>query len=145
MAVVSGIMRLRMKSTLSADLIKFAVVGAVSTAIDYVLLNLCYQVLGFSAFWSVFIGFSISAFNGYFLNNVWTYRHLHQKAQASNLIKYLAIGAVGLGLTEIIVDLAITRGGLDINLGKAIAVVLVFFWNFWANRRFTFRTEPAKD
>lgn len=119
------------------DLWRFAVVGGVSTLIDIVLLNVG-RYLGLSIFWAIFGAYVIGAINGYLLNNRWTYHRLNHKPGLKGLLQYVTISLIGLALTEIIVFL-LFRAGLNLNFDKIVAVALVFLWNFFGNRLFTFR------
>ncbi|HUD20771.1 MAG TPA: GtrA family protein [Candidatus Saccharimonadales bacterium] len=117
--------------------LKFGVVGAISTILDFAFLNLSLH-FGASVFWATFIGYAVGTINGYFVNSAWTYKHLEQKSKTIGLTKYAIISAVGLFLTEIIVNY-LHGLGLIVNGAKLVAVVIVFFWNWIANRMWTFK------
>ncbi len=120
-----------------ADMIKFALVGLLSTIIDILLLNFFYH-LGLTVFWAIGWAYLIGAVNGYWLNNRWTYRRLKRRPGVAGLAEYISISFVGLGLTELIVGLLV-HYGFNLNFDKIVAVVLVFLWNFFGNRLVTFR------
>lgn len=117
--------------------LKFGVVGAISTVLDFLFLNLSLHI-GLTVFWATFVGYAIGTLNGYFFNSFWTYRYLEQKSKAIGLTKYAFISAIGLFLTEIIVNF-LHGQGLAVNGAKIVAVVIVFFWNWLTNRYWTFR------
>lgn len=125
------------KSSVTGEGAKFAVVGAISTILDITFLNLAH-FLGASVPWATFIGYLVGTINGYYLNNRWTYQHLGGQFKWAALSKYALISAVGLGLTELIVNY-LHFLSWNLNAAKIVAVVLVFFWNFMANRFWTFR------
>lgn len=129
------------------DLWRFAVVGLVSTIIDITALNLSYRSFHTSLYLAAFIGFLLGSINGYLLNNAWTYRRLDKRAGLLGLTKYTLISLVGLGLTEVIIDLLSVRSNLNYNVSKLVAVAVVFFWNFFGNRWWTFQdtaqTKPT--
>ena len=110
---------------MNKDIIKFGLVGAVNTAIDFLLLNL-FVSLGLSIFWAIFFAYLIGAANGYLLNNHWTYRHLNKPTTFFGFIQYTAISFIGLGLTELIVYGLFHIFHLSINIDKLVAVVVVF-------------------
>lgn len=139
-----------MKSTLATMLkqdwltamIKFGLVGLIGAAVDMGILNLLYLMAGWSVYWAVFWGFAVATLVVYGLNNRWTYGHLGLPFRVQTLFKYAIIAAIGLAITEAIIHLLAVENGLYYNLAKVIAIVIVFFWNFFGNRFWTFRTKP---
>lgn len=127
--------------TFYRDLVLFGLVGVVSTVADIAVLNIFYIGFQTSIYVATLLGFLVGSVNGYLMNNQWTYQRLGKKAQLSALAQYSIVGAVGLGLTEIIMHLLTVQSGLNYNVSKLIAVLVVFFWNFFGNRYWTFRTQ----
>jgi len=128
---------------MNKDLIKFAIVGAVNTLIDFTVLNFL-SLLGLSIFWAIFFAYMCGAANGYLLNNHWTYRHLNKPSTFIGFAQYASISFIGLGLTEVIVFVLTDWLHASLNVGKLVAVVLVFSWNFAGNRLITFRGNHAR-
>lgn len=126
------------KTKFFKEMIQFASVGAVSTAIDYVLLNLAHQNFNASIYLATFIGFLGGSINGYLANNTWTFAHRNLPMGTRGLAQYSLVGLVGLGLTELIMHILAVRADINYNLAKLVAVFIVFFWNFLANRYWTF-------
>lgn len=124
------------------DILKFGVVGGLSTIIDFVFLSL-FLKLGLSIFWALFFSYMLGAANGYLLNNRWTYGHLKKEATVSGFSSYAAISFIGLGLTEIIVYFLFNVAHVGIAIDKLVAVAVVFFWNFFANRVITFKNRSV--
>ena len=123
---------------MNRDLVTFGLVGAVSTAIDFIVLN-SLTYLGLTIFIAISIAYFIGAVNGYLLNNNWTYGHLNRATTLSGFTKYVSISFIGLGLTELIVYVFYHFLHFPLNIDKLIAVAVVFSWNFVANRFFTFK------
>lgn len=120
------------------DIVRFGVVGVISTSIDIGLLALLNRV-GLEKYAAVFIAYFCGALIGYYGNNSWTYRHLNQPHSVIGLSKFVAIAFVGLGFTELIVYVLTSHWSTTLLVAKLIAVAVVFFWNFFANRAVTFR------
>lgn len=123
------------------EVIKFGIVGTIGAVVDLGLLNIFHLKFGWSIYLATFWAFAVAVVMNYLLNNYWTYSRLGLAFQANKLMKFAAISTVGLGVTELIIDLLSVRSGLNYNLAKIIAIGLVFFWNFFANRAWTFRAE----
>ncbi len=136
------VIRFLANQLLLREMVKFAIVGLVGTAVDMGLLNLIHLKLGTSLYWAVFWGFAVATITVYVLNNHWTYRRLGLPFQTQTLSKYTVVAAVGLAITEGIIHLLAVENGLYYNLAKVIAIVIVFFWNFFGNRYWTFRAKP---
>jgi glycosyltransferase involved in cell wall biosynthesis len=127
--------------TIYRDVFLFGVIGVVNTILDIAVLNLFYLDFKSSIYVATFLGYLVGSVNGYLMNNKWTYRRLEEKAKISGLIQFSIVSAVGLGATEVIMYLLSTQSGVNYNLSKIVAVVAVFFWNFFANRYWTFRAK----
>lgn len=130
------------KQSLLLEMIKYGAVGAISTIIDYLLLNFSYYLLGNQAslLWlSTGIGFTGGMINGYFLNSRWTFAYNTRGKEATKLSQFAIVSLIGLGLTELIVLNFSLKFGLEKNVSKLISVVIVFFWNYFANKFWTFK------
>jgi len=123
------------------EMIKFGLVGSLGAVIDLGILNILHLVVGTDIYRSVFWAFTAAVAFNYTLNNHWTYRRLGLRFQAKNLFKFATIAAIGLGITEVIIHLLSIEQGLNYNLAKIIAIMIVFFWNFFGNRYWTFRVK----
>ncbi len=123
------------------DVIRFGLVGVVAGVVDIGLLNLLYLKVNANLYVATGLAFVIASVVAYGLNNRWTYRRLGLPFGAQNLIKYTVIGTVGLALTEGVMHILVSGQGLNYNLAKIIAIAVVFFWNFFGNRYWTFRDK----
>ncbi len=135
------------------QIVKYGVVGAVSTAIDMVLLNILKTWLGWLLWIAVAVGFIGGTVNGYYMNSRWTFSYDTEGQEAKKFSQFAIVSVIGLLLTELIVnfyvaaiDRSLALAGREIsayNVGKLIAVFLVFFWNFGANKLWTFKTNAS--
>jgi putative flippase GtrA len=136
-----SILKEQLRRPIIVHMIKFGVVGVVSTAIDFSGIYI-FTHLKLTYLWAIFFAYLIASIVGYFLNNSWTYRHLGRRHNLLNLGQYTAISMVGLGITELVIYVLVGNFQANLFVGKLVAVVIVFFWNFFANRALTFR-DPA--
>jgi putative flippase GtrA len=116
-------------------MISFAGVGLVSTIIDVASLNYLRHA-GVNFHIATGVSFILGATNGYLMNSAWVFDKGRSVRRYS---KYFLASFIGLLLTEIIMDSAHFRGNLGLNESKAIAVAIVFFWNYSLSRFWTFR------
>lgn len=123
------------------DFMRYGVVGLVSTIIDYIIFNLLFYFLGGEQYlWlATGLGFLAGTINGYFLNSRWTFAYDTKGKETKKFIQFLIISGVGLLFTEAIVLGLAKVIDLDRNIAKAVAVVVVFFWNYFANKYWTFK------
>ncbi len=130
--------------------IKFCIVGASSTIIDFAVANIAYYVLGVrpAALASV-MGFCVAVVNGYTWNSLWTFRDRQRKAVHKEFVLFVTVNIVGAMLNYSIVSFVLMFDKQDphpkwvFNGAKLLATGIVVFWNFFANRRWTFGQKGA--
>lgn len=137
------------------QLIKYCLVGASSTVIDYGI----YAILDFLAptvpWWILkSISFCFGVTNGFFWNRHWTFRARDLGTSRRQYPKFVATNVIGLGLS-----LLLTKGFLILFTGKLMhgtnpeartvilaslcALPIVVIWNFTASRLWTFRAPKT--
>lgn len=115
-------------------LIRFGVVGAVSTALDLAVYNLLLK-LGVSVYIAGAVGFFAGFTNGYFFNS----RYVFANASLDRYIKYLLVSLGGLLLTEFILWLLHGQLHFGTMVAKLGAIAIVFCWNYLLSSRWAFR------
>jgi len=135
--------------------LKFMVVGTIGFVVDFGILNLNMLMLNFQArqvdlgMWKLFgvvllngtltfsntISFSSAVISNFTWNYLWTYPESRSKPLVVNLM--------GLGINLAVLNALnplCTRvfGLLGYNAAKAIATIVVLFWNFFVNRYWTY-------
>ena len=132
--------------------LKFGIVGASGTVIDFGLTALCKGILGIPELLANAIGFTVAATSNYFLNRVWTWRS-KSKDIGVEYAKFFFVSLIGLGINSLIVfllkDISIVPCFIDTTLdwnfwiAKIIATAVVTVWNFVANNFFTFKEKKS--
>jgi len=145
-----------LKSILKSRFIKFAVVGLSGTIVDVGVSNLLRFVFNLAEIPSITISFVLAVLNNFHWNRIWTYPELKDKQTAIQLIKFTAISVIGyLIRTPIFTILEnpildflakIVRENFPVdleliahNISLAIVIIIVLFWNYFANRFWTYR------
>lgn len=136
------------KQSVLAEILRYGVVGAVSTVIDIGLLKVI-NLLGWPYWLALALGFSAGTVNGYFLNSRWTFKYKTKGQEGIKFTQFALVSLIGLLLTELIGNTYLNYSGHDLHLlgfsigakmvGKLIAVVIVFVWNYLGNKYWTFR------
>lgn len=132
---------------------RFAVVGAIGAVVDFAVLNLLLLLSTPYVIAGTF-SFILAVLNNFLWNRYWTYPDSRTKKVARQLIQFAIINTIGLLiripllaiLEEILIDLAGRYFGnfflspefIGHNAGLAIAIIIVMFWNYIANRYWTY-------
>jgi putative flippase GtrA len=142
--------------------LKFCGVGAVGTLIDFGFFNLFHNVIGLHQVLSNTMSISLAIVNNYLLSRFWVYPETRRRQGGRKFMQFVVVslmawalntgilwgtdrwvfGEAGL-LASLVAPLASTVGTphevLSSNMAKVIATGIVLFWNFFANRLWTFR------
>ena len=129
------------------QLIKFAIVGVGSTAVNFAVLNLMLIVLHQNKYVAVTVAFLVSVTNGYVWNKRWTFKAAQAKAVHTQFVQFLLVNTVSWGLDLLFVRLISVPLETDFhvsmvkatNLAQLVATGVLVFWNFFANRFWTFK------
>lgn len=138
------------------QLLKFGVVGASSTVVNFAVLNLMLILLHQNRYVSVTVAFLVSVVNGYIWNKRWTFKEAQAKAVHTQFGQFLLVNLVGLGLDLLFIrlisvpleqELHALRPLMDptramhlaTNGAQLVATAAIVFWNFFANRLWTFK------
>jgi putative flippase GtrA len=120
------------------QIIKFGSVGVLNTGIDLGILNLLVW-FGLGPIWANSISFTAAATNSFFWNKFWTFKD-HKQDWKKQLLPFILVAVVGLGLSDIILYIFHVRMGFNLNLVKVASVVVVFWWNFFIPKLFIFKS-----
>jgi putative flippase GtrA len=88
--------------------------------------------------------FALAVTNGFYWNRRWTFAHARRSSARRQYAQFVLVNVVGLTLDLIIISVT-TRllhpvaGNLAPLLAKGVAISTVVFWNFLANKYWTFR------
>ncbi len=130
-----------LKNKTIASLVKFAIVGATGLIIDFSITWLLRDVLFVNGYLASGCGFVIAAASNYYINSRWTFK-TDSTNRGRQFVLFFIISFVGLGL-NIVFLYFFQKLGVSFYISKALAIGLVFFWNFTANSVITFRPRKA--
>lgn len=128
---------------------RFLTVGAVGTFLDFGLLSLL-KALGLPTLVANSASFTVGVVNNFTWNRLWTFSDAKQADWQRQLAQFVLVSLVGLALNNAIV--LVLEAPLGTLLGqpdygylpaKVIATDVVVFWNYFANRYWTFNTPSA--
>ena len=146
--------------------LKFSVVGVIGTAIDFGIFNLLHNILGWNRVLSNTCSVTTAIVNNYLWNLYWVYPETRGRQNAKKFVQFVVVSIsawalnTGIlwsserwlfgtrGLFSGLVGSAAQMLGaehevLSSNAAKVLATGIVLFWNFFANRLWTFRDVDA--
>ena len=134
--------------------IKFATVGAAGAVTDFTILNILIQLAGFLEWQANAVSFTAAVIQNFFFNRNWTFPESRERHAGKQLTQFVIVSVIGLGI-NMLVFLAIHHGlenwwmavigddhlgfTISYNFAKLMAIGVVLFWNFAANRLWTYR------
>ena len=134
--------------------LRSVIVGAVATIIDIGVLTVLVEAFNVNVFIATAIGFIVGLLVNFFISSVWVFEKSKVvKNRVSEFIIFALIGVVGLIINELIVnffDLYLAKSlifGSFIDsdkyylIGKLVATVIAFVWNFFARKFIIYRNE----
>jgi putative flippase GtrA len=133
--------------------LKFAIVGAAGSITDFTVLNVLIQLAGASLFVANTCSFIIAVMQNFMLNRRWTFPESRERHASGQLAQFAIVSMIGLGINQLVfltlhhvwdaplIEQFGPRLGFAIayNLAKLFAIGVVLFWNFSANRLWTYR------
>jgi len=125
------------------SLIKFGITGMSGLIIDFSITWLLKDELHINKFIANAAGFTTAVISNYIINRLWTFSERERVKVGRQFASFLMVSLVGLLLNSAIVYVLNEHFHLNFYVSKAIAILLVFFWNFSANYFFVFKSRPT--
>jgi putative flippase GtrA len=134
---------------------RFAVVGLIGAVVDFGTMNLLTRFLNFSLVLAGTISFIAAIFSNFLWNRYWTYPDSRSKPVSRQLLQFGLVNIAGLLIRVPLLAMLeplfekffawlpihiplLSSSFLAKNFDLAVAVVVVMFWNFFANRYWTY-------
>ena len=130
--------------------LRFAVVGAIGAVVDFGSYTILHNLLGVNAVLASVLSFTAAIVSNFTWNRLWTYPDSRSKPVSKQLVQFTVVSFVGLAirtpffallvgpLNQLFSRLPSVPFLPDDFLGDkfalAIVVIVVMFWNFFANR-----------
>lgn len=122
--------------------LKFALVGMAGLLIDFTVTWAMKDALNINAYVANASGFVLAASANFYLNKKWTFNDGNPQV-FKQYLRFFLISLFGLLLNTLLLYLLYGYWGWLFYPSKLMAVVVVFFWNFFANNFFTFRSKTG--
>ena len=118
--------------------LKFGVVGAVAFAIDYGILMLLSQVVGWDPLPSSVVSFVVSLLFNYVASMHFVFDRRDDLSRRRELVLFVALSVIGLGINSAVIwagTAALGDGAVAVTATKLVATVVVAVWNFVSRKR----------
>jgi len=125
--------------------LKFATVGVIGMFVDLSILTLSRELLKLPLELALGLGFTVAVLSNFTWNRLWTFPESRQRPISSQMVQFISVNIVGLGINEVVVlglhpMFALVAPDPPAYLSaKVIAIGIVLFWNYFVNRAWTYR------
>lgn len=139
-------------------------VGGIATVVDMLVMILFRELVKVPEGVAAMFGFIVGLAVNYIVSTFWVFAKAKVKNRIIDFIGFAVIGIIGLGLTQLIIEPFAMEGmfgqGIFITwgifggllpvdkyyiVGKVLAVVIVYMWNFFARKFILYRKVEQKD
>ena len=134
--------------------LKFAIVGALGLMTDFSLLFLLKEQAGFLPPVANCFSFTAAVLQNFTLNRWWTFPESRIHNTRRQLVQFALVSVIGLGISTVVL-ISVDRlllsfwinflsdpglgSGISIYFAKLFSIGVVLFWNFAANRLWTYK------
>jgi putative flippase GtrA len=118
--------------------IRYGFVAVVAFIVDFGLLFVFTHYCHIYYLVSAILSFSISLVPNYILSKMWVFQSGSAYKRHIEIIAFCVIGFVGLLLNILVIWLLTSIFGLYYLISKLLAVVVIYFWSFFARRYFIY-------
>lgn len=125
------------------QLIKFGIVGAVSTLLDYGLMVLFTEIFGIYYLLSSTLSYMISLVFNYFASMKYVFRGKEDGNKLKEFVIFTVLCLMGMGINQLILWLIVENLGVDYRISKILATGVVMVWNF-VTRKLFLEQKPVK-
>jgi putative flippase GtrA len=139
---------------------RFAIVGTIGSVVDFGVFNLLTSALRLPAIPSSVVSFSLAVINNFILNRNWTYPETRSTPITKQLFQFSIVSIAGLAIRtplfaiieKPLISMAanwlpnvLTPTIIGHNLSLAIVILVVLLWNFFINRKWTFKPSEVNQ
>lgn len=139
-------------------------VGGMATVVDMLVMILFRELVHVPEGVAAVFGFIAGLAVNYIVSTYWVFAKAKVKNRLVDFIAFAVIGIIGLGLTQLIIEPFATEGMFGTGwfvqwqlfggliptdkyyiIGKVLAVVIVYMWNFFARKFILYRKVEDKE
>jgi putative flippase GtrA len=134
--------------------LRFAFVGVIGAVVDFSVFNLCAALIGIPAVIASMISFLAAVASNFLWNRYWTYPDSRSKKVQHQVVQFMVVSLIGLAVRTLLfswleprvinffrgyeIPAPLTPVLLGHNFALATVIIVIMFWNFFANRYWTY-------
>jgi len=130
---------------------RFLIVGAIGTLLDFSVLTIL-KLFGLPTLLANSASFTVGVVNNYTWNRRWTFADVKKDDWRRQLAQFTLVSLIGLAMNNAIVlslegtlGVLLSQPALGYLPAKVIGTAVVVFWNYFANRYWTFTTTTSVE
>lgn len=121
---------------LIAQMMKFGVVGIIAFVIDYGLMVLLTELVGFNYLVSATISFTVSVIFNYIASMRYVFAHKEGMSRKREFAIFVVLSVIGLIINNVLMWLGTSIMGISYLITKIFATACVTVWNFVTRKKF---------
>lgn len=132
---------------LGQQIFRFVIVGSIATLIDFITLYICYHLLGINYLIGTSLAFIVSTLFNYWASIRFIFVSKYQAHEKrEELSTFLILSILGLGLTNLLIYVAVDSLNLPVMFSKVLVTAVVMCFNFLSRKFFLEdRSASKKD
>lgn len=123
------------------QIVKFGMVGVGSTLLDYGLMLLFKEIIGFHYLLSSTLSYGISLVFNYFASMNYVFEGKEEISRKKEFLIFTVLCLMGMGLNQLVLWIIVEYAGIDYRISKVLATGVVMVWNFVTRKLFLERKE----
>ncbi|SFH94191.1 GtrA family protein [Pisciglobus halotolerans] len=121
---------------LVSQIIKFLFVGGTAFIIDYSLLYILTEFIGFNYIISAAISFIISTIYNYIASMYWVFVSKYTSNRQKELKIFILLSISGLIINQILLAILVEQFYIHYMISKIVVTIIVMIWNFITRKIF---------
>ncbi|PIS05277.1 MAG: hypothetical protein COT81_01820 [Candidatus Buchananbacteria bacterium CG10_big_fil_rev_8_21_14_0_10_42_9] len=129
--------------------ISFGITGTAVAVIDFAVLFALREIAGVQQYIANSIAYATAVTIKFFIHRWWVFHHeatANASSEKTMFAKFVSFNTVGLGINNLVLWLMVFVSSSTpwFYLSKAVATLVVMFWNFFTNKFWTFKAKKSK-
>jgi dolichol-phosphate mannosyltransferase len=123
-------------------LFKFGIVGLSGIVVNEGVLIYLKEYIQFTLPVASIFAIELSIVSNFIWNDLWTFKSDQQHALGHRWQRFISFQVVSLGgaaINFVILNVLASYIGVDYRIANIVGILIAFAWNFWVNRRFTWK------
>ena len=126
-----------MQVSLLSRMFRFGLTGFSGLLIDFSVTYFLKEKISINKYLANATGFTCAVISNFFLNKYWTF-HAQASKPVDQFFLFISISIAGLCINSGIIMLLVNKIKTRFYFSKAVAICVVFAWNFFMNNYITF-------